>query len=265
MVDLFVNYWWQLLLVALFSFALGGVNFAILFTKIIKHKDIRDMGSGNPGTTNVFRVFGLRMGALTYVCDVLKGVVPCVACLLIFRYTEIEIAFEYWAGLFAVLGHIFPPFYKFKGGKGIATSMGVCLVTQPILTLCCIIPMLIVIFAVDRMSVVSLLFAVFMIVWHWTMLLDTVGLESCVFISCMFAVVIFAHRNNILRLLTGKEMRTGVRRKLLRKDKREARLAAQAVEEQTQAEEHNSVDNFVGNDEKANIEDNLQSEKKEEE
>lgn len=225
------------MLVAAFSFALGGVNFAILFTKAIKHEDIRGVGSGNPGTTNVFRVFGLRMGALTYVCDVLKGVVPCVACLLIFRFTETEIAFEYWAGLFAVTGHIFSPFHKFKGGKGIATSMGVCLVTQPILTLCCIIPIVIIIFVVDRMSVVSLLFAVFMIVWHWTMLLDSVGLASCVFISCMFAFVIFAHRHNILRILTGKEMRTGVRRKLLRQDKREAKRASQENEKTDAAPE----------------------------
>lgn len=220
-------------MVALASFALGGVNFAVLFTKAIKHEDIRDLGSGNPGTTNVFRVFGLGMGALTYICDVLKGVVPCVLCLFIFRYTKMQLAFEYWAGLFAVLGHIFPPFYKLKGGKGIATSMGVCLVTQPILTLCCLVPMIIVIFVSDRMSIVSLLFAVFMVTWHWAVLLNSVGLASCVFISCMFAFVIYAHRHNILRLLTGKELATGVRTKLLRLDKRAQKSAEQNSDEDT--------------------------------
>lgn len=232
MKELFANYWWQLLLVAVVAYAFGGVNYAILFSKVIKHKDIREMGSGNAGTTNVFRVFGLRMGALTFLCDVLKGVVPALACMFIFRFTDRETDFMYWSGLFAVLGHIFPVFHQLRGGKGVATAIGVCLVVQPILTLCCVPPAIALIFAVDRMSVMSILFSIFLTVWHWTMLLDDVGLASCVFVTCMFVAVLFAHRHNIVRILTGKEMRTGVRRKILRKDKREARLERERLEKE---------------------------------
>jgi len=234
MTELFAKYWWQLILVAVVAYAFGGVNYAILFSKLIKHRDIREVGSGNAGTTNVFRVFGLRMGALTFLCDVMKGVVPTLACMFIFRFTERETDFMYWAGLFAVLGHIFPVFHQLRGGKGVATAIGVCLVVQPILTLCCVPPAIALIFAVDRMSVMSILFSVFLTVWHWTMLLDKIGLASCIFVTCMFVAVLFAHRHNIVRILTGKEMRTGVRRKILRKDKREARLERERLEKEAQ-------------------------------
>lgn len=238
--ELFVNYWWQLISVAVACYLIGGINFAILFTKAIKHEDIRQKGSGNAGTTNVFRVFGLRMGALTFLCDALKGVVVCVACLLIFKSTNRALDFEYWAGIFVVLGHIFSVYNNFRGGKGVATSIGVCFVLHPILMLCCVIPICAVIFIVDRMSVMSLLFSVFMIVWHWTVLRESVGISACVFITIMFAFVIFAHRHNIVRIFTGKELRTGVRRKILRKDKKEARLLREAEErkmQELQAEE----------------------------
>lgn len=230
--ELFANYWWQLILVAVAAYVFGGVNYAILFSKLIKHRDIREVGSGNAGTTNVFRVFGLRMGALTFVCDVIKGVVPTLLCMFIFRFTKRETDFMYWAGLFAVLGHIFPVFHRLRGGKGVATAIGVCLVVQPILTLCCVPLAIALIFAVDRMSVMSILFSIFLTVWHWTMLLDDVGLVSCIFVTCMFVAVLFAHRHNIVRILTGKEMRTGVRRKILRKDKREARLERERLEKE---------------------------------
>ena len=230
MKELFANYWWQLILVAVASYAFGAVNYAILFSKLIKHKDIRQEGSGNAGTTNVFRVYGLRMGALTFLCDVLKGVVPTLLCMFIFRFTGREYDFMYWAGLFVVIGHIFPAFHKLRGGKGVAASIGVCLVTQPIVTLCCVLPAVALIFILDRMSVMSILFSIFFIVWHWTMLLDEVGLCSCIFVTVMFCAVLFAHRHNIVRIFQGKEMRTGVRRKLLRKDKREARLERERLE-----------------------------------
>lgn len=230
MSELFVSYWWQLVLVAISCYLIGGVSFAIFFSKILKHEDIRKVGSGNAGTTNVFRVFGLRMGALTFLCDALKGVLPCLLCLVVFKNTQRALDFAYWAGLFLVLGHIFPVYHKFHGGKGVATSIGVCFVVNPMLTLYCVLPVCLIIFVVDRMSVMSLLFSIFMIVWHWTVLLRDVGIAACVFVTCMFALVVWAHRQNIVRILQGKELRTGVRRKILRKDKREARLAREAQE-----------------------------------
>lgn len=215
LIAFFTTYWWQLALTAISCYAFGGINFAILFSKAIKHEDIRTVGSGNAGTTNIFRVFGLRMGALTFLCDAFKGVFVCLLCKYIFAHTNCSLAFMHWAGLFVVLGHVFPPYYKFRGGKGVATSIGVCATTHPLLMLCCVLPMLAIIFIVDRMSVMSILFAVFMIVWHWTMLVSVEGIAGCAFLTAMFVVVLFAHRHNILRIVQGKELRTGVRGKFL--------------------------------------------------
>ena len=210
--SVFANCWWQMCLVALCCYLIGGINFAILFTKCIKHEDIRTVGSGNAGTTNVFRVFGLGMGALTFLCDSLKGVVACLVCKFVFANCEYSVAIQYWAGLFAVLGHIFSPYHKFRGGKGVATSVGVCITMQPLLMVCCVLPIIAVIFITDRMSVMSILLSLFVTVWHWAVLLPQVGLPACVFVSVMFAVVLFAHRHNVVRILQGKELRTGVRK-----------------------------------------------------
>ena len=223
----FQDYWWQLILVAAISYLIGCVNYAVVFSKAIKHEDIRSLGSKNAGTTNMFRVFGLRMGALTFLCDALKGVVPSLVCRFLFADADVALTFAYWAGLFAVIGHIFPVFYNWWGGKGVATSIGVCFVVQPLLSLYCVLPLFLLVFVVDRMSVMSLTLATFMIVWHWAVLAESVGVVACTFVTVMFALVILAHRGNIMRIVTGKEPKTGLRRKLLRIDKREAKARLQ--------------------------------------
>lgn len=216
MFDVFVQFWWQFCLVAVLSYFVGNVNFAVIFSRSIKKTDVRTHGSGNPGTTNMFRVFGLRMGALTFACDSIKGVLCCLVARFSFASLGEEAAMQaqYLAGLFVVLGHVFPALYRFKGGKGVATAIGVMFCTQPILMLICILPIVIAILISDRMSVMSLLFAIFMIVWAWTMLLAQIGLFCCAALTVMFAVVIFAHRHNIARIFTGKENKMGLRRAL---------------------------------------------------
>jgi len=216
MFDIFIKYWWQFCLVALISYGIGSVNFAVIFSRLIKKTDVRTCGSGNPGTTNMYRVFGLRMGVLTLLCDCLKG----VFCCLVTRYalsglgSDVFLQAEYFAGLFAVLGHVFPVFYRFRGGKGVATAIGVMFCVQPILMLCCLLPIAAVIIITDRMSVMSLLLSIFMIIWCWVVLLPSIGTFCCAALTVMFAVVIFAHRNNIVRLFCGKENRMGIRKAL---------------------------------------------------
>lgn len=137
----FKDLWWSLLLIAIGSYFIGNLNFAILISQS-KKKDIRKMGSGNPGTLNMSRQFGLGFGVLTLALDILKGAIPTLFAALIYgdavfgdstlRVGEVA---QYIAGFCAVLGHIFPAFYKFKGGKGIATTIGVFLVGEPWVTL----------------------------------------------------------------------------------------------------------------------------------
>lgn len=215
----FAEYWWQLALVAVLSYTFGCVNYAVVFSKAFKHCDIRTLGSKNAGTTNMFRVFGLRMGALTFVCDALKGVIPCLLCLVIFKNSGMQLQFAYWAGLFAVVGHVFPVLYRWRGGKGVATSIGVCFAVQPLLSLCCALPAIVIILIFDRMSVMSLLLSVFMIVWHWCMLFDSVQVTGCVFATVTFSIVILAHWQNIIRIFSGKELKTGVRKSIFGRKK----------------------------------------------
>lgn len=217
--DFFAEYWWQLALVAVLSYTFGCVNYAVVFSKAFKHCDIRTLGSKNAGTTNMFRVFGLRMGALTFVCDALKGVIPCLLCLVIFKNSGMQLQFAYWAGLFAVVGHVFPVLYRWRGGKGVATSIGVCFAVQPLLSLCCALPAIAIILIFDRMSVMSLLLSVFMIVWHWCMLFDSVQVTGCVFATVTFSIVILAHWQNIIRIFSGKELKTGVRKSVFGRKK----------------------------------------------
>ena len=226
MFDTFLTFWWQYLLLAVCCYLISNVNYAVLFSHLIKKSDVRDYGSGNPGTTNMFRVYGLRMGALTFLCDALKGVACCLLAKLIFRsFLGIEAAITagYIAALFATWGHVFPVFYRFRGGKGVATSIGSMFALQPLFSLCCVLPCCLILLLSDRVSVVSLLLSLFMIVWSWVAW--AVGLNSsivyknidafcCILVTALFATVIFAHRHNIVRIFTGKESPTGLRKAL---------------------------------------------------
>ncbi len=127
----FAYAWWQFLLLIIGSYLLGSVNFAVIISKL-KHKDIRTAGSGNPGTLNMSRTFGLKIGVLTLLLDMVKGAVPALVGWYLyngftFQGTELKVSMltEVMCGFFAVLGHVFPIFMKFKGGKGIATTIGV--------------------------------------------------------------------------------------------------------------------------------------------
>ncbi|MCM1194744.1 MAG: glycerol-3-phosphate acyltransferase [Firmicutes bacterium] len=211
---------------------------------MIQKSDIRKFGSGNPGTTNMFRVYGLRMGFLTFACDCGKGVICCVVSRAIFNRFGADVGLQaaYFSGLFAVVGHVFPVLYRFRGGKGVATGMGVMFALQPVLMLCCLIPIATVILLTDRMSVMSLLFSVFVIVWSWVMLLDDIGLFCCAAITLTFAIVIFAHRRNIVRLFTGKENRIGMRKALLGRSEHRLRELKEREERRSAADNGSNAD-----------------------
>ena len=178
------------------------------------------VGKPNVGKSTFFnKVCGGRISIVSNMPGVTRD--------RIYADADVALTFAYWAGLFAVIGHIFPVFYNWWGGKGVATSIGVCFVVQPLLSLYCVLPLFLLVFVVDRMSVMSLTLAAFMIVWHWAVLAKSVGVVACTFVTVMFALVILAHRGNILRIVTGKEPKTGLRRKLLRIDKREAKARLQ--------------------------------------
>ena len=201
-------------LTVILAYLLGSISFAIILSKIFLKKDVREMGSGNAGTTNVLRTGGFKLGALTFLGDVLKGLVACIVGKLVFNCVftngdEWAVYGAFICGIACMLGHVFPIFFQFKGGKGIATSVG-------IFAICCWPAMLIGInvFAVGvlitRIVSISSIFAAFAVVGS-TMAFSSMINDSALFwpqavlASLMGVLVIAKHSSNIKRLLNGTE------------------------------------------------------------
>ena len=117
--------WWQVVLVILVSYFCGNISFARIISRKLD-SDITKLGSGNPGTTNMLRNFGFKIGLVNFILDISKGFLPVLATELIFN----NAIMTYIAGVSVIVGHIYPVIYKFKGGKGIATMLGVFFATN---------------------------------------------------------------------------------------------------------------------------------------
>lgn len=227
---LILDYWWQLLVGGLAVYFLCNVNYAVLISKIFKKQDIRDCGSGNPGTTNMLRSFGFKYGVLTFFFDALKGLLSALAGLLIFRALGAEEVICRFAGYFfgtcAILGHVFPVFLKFKGGKGFATTIGTFLVLNFMWTAIFIVIGLILLAICDYMSVFAIFFATALLVQNIITITLTTAVADAgilvffiVILSINWFTVIFAHRGNIKRLFKGCENKTGIRKLFKKKEK----------------------------------------------
>lgn len=195
-------------ILAVVAYFVGNFSSARTIAKF-KHDDISKHGSGNPGTLNTWRAFGFWAGILTFVLDMLKGLLPTLIAYFIFKnisVCSVEIA-VYVAGFFAVLGHIFPVIYKFKGGKGIATSIGVFLVINWWVALIAFAVMVIGMLFVKYASIFTIGFVIAMSIVE-ICLCNPVNWVNYLFISGILALVLYAHRGNIVRLFTGKENKT---------------------------------------------------------
>ncbi len=198
------------ILMAVIAYAIGSVNFSVILSKKMAGFDVRERGSGNAGTTNMLRSVGKGPAALTLILDILKGVVA----ILIAKFIVGNIASEantailvQIAGFFAVVGHTFPVFFGFKGGKGVATSLGVLLVMNPLIGGICLVFALVVM-ALTRMVslgsiMAAILFPVLTIFITDNYIAD--GYNYIFFGIAMAILVIFNHRSNIKRLYNGQE------------------------------------------------------------
>ena len=120
------------IIMAIIAYLIGSVNFSVIFSKKFAGFDVREKGSGNAGSTNMLRSVGKKAAALTLICDVLKGVVAIVIAIIvgnIIQDSNKELLLQI-AGIAVVLGHTFPIFFQFKGGKGVATSLGILLMSN---------------------------------------------------------------------------------------------------------------------------------------
>ncbi len=203
----------------LISYLIGSIPFGLLLGKLIKHVDIREHGSKNIGSTNAIRVLGKKVGFLVFFCDVFKGMIMIIIIKIlrntgVFR-TSIE---DIWFGVFAIVGHSFSIFLNFKGGKAVATSLGVVLMICPLAGILCLIAFYVVLKLTGYVSLAST-FAT-LTVFTTTWLLHFVGIDSqnfieyfinkidlttCILVSCMALLIILKHIKNYKRLLNGTE------------------------------------------------------------
>lgn len=192
------------ILVALVAYLIGSINFAIIFSKKFAGFDVREKGSKNAGTTNILRTVGKGAAALTLICDILKGVVAVLIAMLaanIWKDTD-TVVLKYLAGLFAIIGHTFPVYYGFKGGKGVATSLGVLLIVNPQIGIICLSFALIIMIATRWVSLGSILAATLFPILTIFMTDNFGGKVISILIGVL---VIFNHRTNIKRLKDGTE------------------------------------------------------------
>jgi glycerol-3-phosphate acyltransferase PlsY len=194
-------------LAALPAYFLGSIPTAVWVGRMKYGLDIREHGSKNAGATNTFRVLGKKAGKVVLSIDVLKGMIAVLLPYFILPYsftaaplTHVQLL----ASFLAVLGHVFPIFASFKGGKGVATSLGVVIGLQPLAAAICLVVFLLVFMISHYVSLGSILAALaFALLLWFAFPIQTTALP--VFGSLLSVVVIFAHRKNIGRILHGTE------------------------------------------------------------
>ncbi len=224
--------WWQFVIWAVVCYLIGCFNFALLISRM-KKSDITKMGSGNPGTMNMSREFGLKIGVITFICDAFKGGIPALVSYFVYRNfvfagTMVAVSdfSRYFCGLFVIIGHIFPVTMKFKGGKGIASTLGLfwlCLTSENVWWL--------------LIGFALFWCIVFFIAWtEWGSLGSLLGVTGfsviqmivfslryagnlSAYITATYLIIFainfltwWAHRKNLSRLFAGEEHRTSVKK-----------------------------------------------------
>lgn len=204
----------ECIIMAIIAYCIGSVNFSVIISKKMAGFDVREKGSGNAGSTNVLRTVGKKAAALTLVCDILKGVVAIVISMIIGNIVEganKELLLQI-AGIAVVIGHTFPIFFGFKGGKGVATSLGILLMSNWKIGLICLVFAL-VLMALTRMVSLgscgaAILFPVLTLFINDSYTVLTEGKRGSTYLlySIILAIIVlYNHRSNIKRLLNGTE------------------------------------------------------------
>ena len=199
------------IIIAVIAYAIGSINFSVLISKKIAGFDVREKGSGNAGSTNVLRAVGVKAAVITLICDILKGIVAILIAVLIGNIvgnTDRSLLVQI-AGILVVIGHTFPVFFQFKGGKGVATSLGVLLITNWKIGLICLTFALVIIIITKMVSMGSMgaaiLFPVLTIFIGDSFIVPATGFKYLIFSIILAVFVIFNHRENIKRIMNGTE------------------------------------------------------------
>ena len=195
-------------IVALIAYLIGSINFSVILSKKMAGFDVREKGSGNAGTTNMLRAVGKKAAIITLICDILKGVVAILIAMLIGNIVDgsngallVQIA-----GIAVIIGHTFPVFFKFKGGKGVATSLGVLIMSNWQIGLICLVFALVLMALTQMVSVGSIAAAILYPVLTLFIPQNYIVSGNYLIYSIILAfLVVFNHRENVKRLLNGTE------------------------------------------------------------
>ncbi|WP_461829067.1 glycerol-3-phosphate 1-O-acyltransferase PlsY [Aquifex sp.] len=187
-------------LIVLLSYLLGSITFGEIVARI-KGVNLREVGSGNVGATNVSRALGKKFGVLVFFLDMLKGFIPTALAVKLFGLNSLWVTLT---GLGAVLGHMFPIFFRFRGGKGVATAFGVLLAVSPKVALFSLLVWALVVFFTRYVSLASISASVSSVLF---LIVDEAPSNICFMAFVITSLIIYKHRDNISRLLSGTEHR----------------------------------------------------------
>lgn len=206
----------ECIIMLIIAYCIGSVNFSVIISKKIAGFDVREKGSGNAGSTNMLRTVGKKAAAITLLCDILKGIIAIIISIMIGNLVEganRELLLQI-AGIAVVIGHTFPLFFGFKGGKGVATSLGILLMSNWKIGLICLVFALVLMLLTRMVSlgscVAAVLFPVLTLFINDSYTILTEGKKGSTYFiySVMLAtIVLYNHRSNIKRLLNGTENR----------------------------------------------------------
>lgn len=194
----------KLIFIIILSYLIGCFSTSYIFGKLIKNVDIRNHGSGNAGTTNALRVFGKKIAAITFLVDALKGVLAVYIGMTLLDYSG-----ALYSGVAVIVGHNWPIFLKFKGGKGVATTMGVMLFINPFLSIIIIIIGTIVLLKTKYVSLASIIGMI--LLPFVSIIVKGFKLDFFLFTLIIAIMAIYKHRSNIGRLINGNESKVGLR------------------------------------------------------
>ena len=190
----------ELILVISISYLMGSIPFGLILTKFFLKKDIREIGSGNIGATNVLRTGNKLIGYLTLILDVLKAVIPVLY--IKFNFPELV----YISSLSAFIGHVFPIWLKFKGGKGVATYVGILFSINYFLGTIFVVSWLLTFFISKYSSLGSILSALLIPIFIFL----NSSYENQYFFIIMFVLILYTHRENVKRLINKEESKTKI-------------------------------------------------------
>ena len=198
------------IIVGIVAYLLGSISFSVIISKKMAGFDVREKGSGNAGATNMLRSVGAKAAVLTLLGDLLKGVVAILFAIIvgaIAKNTDKALLVQI-AGILVVIGHTFPIFFGFKGGKGVATSLGVILMTNWKIGLICLVFALVLMALTKIVAMGSvgaaILFPILVLFMHTNFTISD-GSSYFIYSIILAIIVVFNHRSNIQRILNGNE------------------------------------------------------------